>query len=110
MSSINVVEVNGDNWASEVVGSDIPVMVDFWAEWCSPCRALGVILNELALEMSGKVKIVSVNVDENMELAKDCDVRSLPTLIMFSDGLKTSDRIIGLTSKVVIKKMMEKYI
>lgn len=79
-------KVDQDNFQSEVLGADVPVVVDFWAEWCGPCKAIGPSLEEISDEMDGKVKITKVNLDENPDLAATYGVRSIPTLIMFKDG------------------------
>ncbi len=82
----------------EVGASDVPVVVDFWAEWCGPCKMIAPILNEIADEQDGKVKIAKVNVDENPQLARDFDVMSIPTLIVFKDGTPKR-RLIGAKGK-----------
>jgi thioredoxin 1 len=80
------VTVNNSNFAAEVVQSDIPVVVDFWAEWCGPCKMIGPALDELSAEFTGRVKIAKVNIDENPELAAKYGVRSIPTLAIFKGG------------------------
>ncbi len=75
-----------ENFESEVLQSDIPVVVDFWAEWCGPCKMIAPSLEELSDEMNGKVKIAKLNMDENPELAAQYGVRSIPTLLMFKGG------------------------
>ena len=77
------VKVSDDTFAAEVLNSDIPVVVDFWAEWCGPCKQIGPSLEELAAELDGKVKIVKVNVDENPNSPAQFGVRSIPALFMF---------------------------
>ena len=81
----NALSVNKDNFDSEVIKSDKPVIVDFWAEWCGPCKALAPILDEIATEVAG-AKVVKVNVDEASELAQQYGIRGIPTLIFFKDG------------------------
>ncbi len=80
------VKIDTSNFESDVLNSDIPVVVDFWAEWCGPCKAIGPSLEEISDEMAGKVTIAKVNMDENPELASKYGVRSIPTLLMFKGG------------------------
>jgi len=80
------IKVTDDTFEAEVKNSDIPVVVDFWAEWCGPCKAIGPSLEEISDEMAGKVKITKLNIDENPDLAAQFGVRSIPTLIMVKDG------------------------
>lgn len=83
------------------IQAPVPVIVDFWATWCAPCHIMGSILDELAHEMAGKVRIVKINVDENPESSSRFDVRSVPTLIIFKGG-EIVDQIIGLTQKEML--------
>jgi thioredoxin 1 len=110
MMSKNVIEINDGDWDAEVTKSNIPVVVDFWAEWCSPCKALAPVLDGLAEEFNGKIKVVSVNIDNNMKLAKEYSVKSIPTLIIFNGGVKTNDMMVGSMKKDAIKKILEKYV
>jgi thioredoxin 1 len=80
------VKVTDDTFAAEVTSSDIPVVVDFWAEWCGPCKQIGPSLEELSEEFAGKVKIVKVNVDENPNSPAQMGVRGIPALFLFKDG------------------------
>ena len=110
MASENIIEVTEANWADEVTNSTIPVLVDFWADWCSPCKALIPVLDALALELNGRVKIVSVDVENNMQLATDYNIRSIPALMVFVGGAKMPDKLVGAVNKEAIKKILEKYI
>ena len=96
MSSIK--NLNSENFENEISGSKIPVLVDFWAEWCAPCKALEPILDEVSEELAGKIIITKVNLDENQELAMKYSIRSIPTLLLFKDG-ELSDMKVGLPSK-----------
>ena len=86
------------NFNDEVLNSDVPVIVDFWATWCGPCRMIAPIIEELANELDGKVKVGKVNVDEEMELAINYKVESIPTLILFKNGTEDK-KLIGLYDK-----------
>ena len=79
-------EVTNDTWESEVVSSDTPVLVDFWAEWCGPCHAVAPVLDKIVEERQGELKLVKVNIDEQPELAGKFGVASIPTMILFKDG------------------------
>ncbi len=87
------VAVTDATFDAEVRGSDVPVVVDFWAEWCGPCRMIGPALEELAAEYAGKVKIVKVNVDENPEAPAALGVRGIPALFLFKDGQVVSNKV-----------------
>ncbi len=84
--------VTDDTFDEEVLKSDIPVVVDFWAEWCGPCRQIAPALEEIAEELDGRVKIVKVNVDENMKTAQDLHIRGIPALFMFKGGQVVSNK------------------
>ena len=99
-------ELNADNFKSEVIESDIPVLVDFWATWCGPCRMVGPIVEELAEDYAGKAKITKVNTEENSALAGEYGVISIPTLLIFKGG-QPVDQIIGAVPKNVIAQKLD---
>ena len=92
------------NFTTEVLESDIPVLVDFWATWCGPCRMIAPVIEELAEEYAGKIKIGKINVDEEMELAMAYKIEVIPTLLFFKNG-KVDKKAVGALSKEEIEKM-----
>ena len=98
MSNPNVVPVNESNFDSEVVNAATPVLVDFWADWCGPCKMIAPILDEIANEKAGAVKVAKVNVDENQGLSSKFGIRAIPTLLFFKGG-SVREQIVGMTSK-----------
>lgn len=94
------------NFQSEVLDSDKPVLVDFWASWCAPCRMISPIIEELAEEYEEKIKVGKVNTEDNAKITGDYGIISIPTLIIFKEG-KPIDQIIGVVSKDVIKKKLD---
>ena len=95
-----------ENFEQEVINSDKPVLVDFWAVWCGPCQALGPTIKEIAHEYSGKIKVGKVNVDEQPELAQQFGIMSIPTLIYFKEG-KVEEQIVGLQTKEAIEAILD---
>ncbi|MCO5133605.1 MAG: thioredoxin [Phyllobacteriaceae bacterium] len=87
------VKVDNSNFQTEVMESDVPTVVDFWAEWCGPCKMIGPSLEELSDEMAGEVKITKLNIDENPDLAAQYGVRSIPTLLLFKNGEPASMQV-----------------
>ena len=102
----NAKPVNAKSWQTEVIQSQLPVFVDFWAEWCGPCRMVGPVVEELAGEYNGKVSFVKVNVDESGELASKYNIFSIPTLAIFNKGEIIVQQV-GAASKDSYKKMIE---
>lgn len=98
MASDNIVTLTGDNFENEVVQSATPVLVDFWAEWCGPCKMLAPVLDDLAGDYGGKLKIGKINVDENQQLATKFGIMNIPTLLLFKGG-QVVKQIMGLKSK-----------
>jgi len=107
MASPNIVVLTQENFASEVVQSTTPVLVDFWAEWCGPCKAITPILGELADEYENRVKIGKVNIDEQQGLASEYGIRAIPTLLLFDKG-QVADQIVGLRSKRDLKASFDR--
>jgi thioredoxin 1 len=102
-----MVVLTQDNFAAEVLQSTTPVLVDFWAEWCGPCKMITPILGELADEYDGRVKIAKVNIDEQQGLAAEYGIRAIPTLLLFDKG-QVADQIVGLRSKRDLKASFDK--
>lgn len=107
MASPNIVTLTKENFAAEVLQSLTPVLVDFWAEWCGPCKAIAPILAELADEYEGRVKIGKVNIDEQQELAAEYGIRAIPTLLLFDKG-QVADQIVGLRGKRDLKASFDR--
>lgn len=103
------IDVGDDTFAREVLQSDLPVLVDFWASWCGPCRMIGPVVEALAVELAGKVKVAKVNVDENPHLCTQFNIRSIPTLFIFKNG-KLVDGLAGAASKTVIIEKLAKHV
>jgi thioredoxin 1 len=103
MATVPVTDATFD---AEVVKSDIPVVVDFWAEWCGPCKQIGPALEELSTEYDGRVKIAKVNVDENPEMAARLGIRGIPALFLFKDGEVVSNKV-GAAPKAALKSWID---
>ncbi|MDB6123515.1 MAG: thioredoxin [Pedosphaera sp.] len=101
------VEVTDDSFATEVLNSDQPVLVDFWASWCGPCRMISPVVESLALDFAGKAKVAKVDVDANPQLCAQFNIRSIPALLFFKNG-KLMDGIVGAASKTVIADKLSK--
>lgn len=105
--SDNIINVTDSTFESLVLQSDMPALVDFWASWCAPCRAIAPIVDEMAQEYTGKLRVVKVNVDDNPATPGKYGVRGIPTLILFKGG-KVVDQLVGAVPKNQIKELIEK--
>jgi len=103
----NVLQVTDDKFEEEILKSQLPALVDFWASWCGPCRAIAPVVEELAQEYAGKVKVAKLNVDENPKTPGQYGIRAIPTLIIFKDG-KVADQITGAVSKSHLEAVLKK--
>ncbi len=103
----NLYHVTDGDFEQQVLQSDIPALVDFWAAWCGPCRTVGPIVEELAEEYKGKIKVAKLDVDNNKQVASKYGVRGIPTLMLFKDG-QIVDQIVGAVPKSRIKELLDK--
>ena len=107
MKTENITDLTEANFDTEVVQSEELVLVDFWAAWCGPCKAMAHVLAELAVEKAGEIKVAKVNVDENPSLAERFNIRSIPTLLIFESG-EIKDQIVGVVPKDLILSKVER--
>ncbi len=107
MASDKIVTVGTDNFQDEVLGSETPVLVDFWAEWCGPCRMVAPTLDQIAGEREGRVRIAKLNVDQHQALAVQYQVSSIPTFILFKGG-QVADRLMGAMPKAAFEQFLDR--
>lgn len=101
--------VTDNEFQTQVLGSDQPVLVDFWAEWCGPCRMIAPAVEAVGEQFSGKAKVVKMNVDENIDTPQRYGIKGIPTLILFKGG-QEQERIVGAVSREAISRLVEKYV
>ena len=106
---MSVTDVKESEFKDAVLDSNVPVLVDFWAPWCGPCRMVAPVVEEIADQYDGKVKVVKLNTDENPKIASQYGIRSIPTLIIFKGGEKV-DMVVGAVPKTTLANTLEKYI
>lgn len=102
-------QVTDSSFKQEVLDSDVPVLVDFWAPWCGPCRMVAPVVDEISEQYKGQIKVVKVNTDENPQVASQYGIRSIPTLMIFKDGVKV-DMVVGAVPKTTLASTLEKYL
>lgn len=105
---MSVVYVTEENFKEEVLESNIPVLVDFWAEWCGPCKMIGPIIDQLANELKGRMKVAKVNVDEAQSLAGDFNIMSIPTLLIFKGGTPVEQMVGAMSKDQLLEKINRK--
>jgi thioredoxin 1 len=108
MAVPNMLTLTESNFKEQVVDSPIPVLVDFWAEWCGPCKMLGPILEELATDYEGRVKIGKLNIDDSPSVANEYGIRAIPTMLIFKGG-QVAEQVVGLRSKRDLKANLDKF-
>ncbi len=107
--SEKIANLTTDTFKSTIAAATTPVLVDFWAPWCGPCKAIAPVLEELAVELDGKLKIAKVNIDENDSIAADYGVRAIPTMILFKGG-KVAETLVGMMPKPSIKAKLAPHV
>ena len=108
MANPNVVEFNTENWETEVSKSDKPVLVDFWAPWCGPCRALAPTIDKIADQFAGKLKVGKLNTDDNQDLAVKFGISGIPQVLIFKGGDQPRERVVGLAPERELVKVINR--
>ena len=108
MANANVMEFTTDNWEQEVVKSDKPVLVDFWAPWCGPCRALGPTIDKIATDFAGRIKVGKLNTDEHGDTAAKYGISGIPQVLLFNGGDQPKERLVGLQPESAIVKVVNR--
>jgi thioredoxin 1 len=108
MAGQNVMEFTVDNWEKEVLQSDKPVLVDFWAPWCGPCRALGPTIDRLATQYAGRLKVGKLNTDDNQDVAVRYNISGIPAVLLFKGGDQPRERLVGLQSEAALSKVIDR--
>src|SRR4051794_19625283 len=108
MASKNVVELTTDNWTQEVVNSATPVLVDFWAVWCGPCRALGPTIDKIADKYAGKVKVGKLNTDDHQEIAIRYGINSIPQVLLFKGSDQPLEKVVGVQPESTFDRMVSR--
>ena len=109
MAAENVVKLTDATFDTEVLQADTPVLIDFWAEWCGPCRMVAPIIDALAEDYDGRVKIAKLNVDENPQISRRFNIRGIPTLLLFKDG-ELKETAVGLRPKPQLEQLLDEYV
>ena len=109
MAGTHTLEFNDQSFEQDVLKSPQPVLVDFWATWCSPCRMMSPTVDTIAEEYAGRVKVGKLNVDDNLQVASRYGIRSIPTLLLFKAG-QIQEQVVGATSKDALNKLLDKYL
>ena len=107
--SSSATPVTDESFEKDVLGSAVPVLVDFWAPWCGPCRMVAPVVDEIAEQYEGQIKVVKLNTDENPSVASQYGIRSIPTLMIFKDGQRV-DMVVGAVPKTTLATTLEKYL
>ena len=109
MAGEHVIQVEEADWQSKVMESGVPVLVDFWAEWCGPCRALAPVLEQVADELAGQIQVAKVNIDNNPQIASQYGIRSIPTLLVIKGG-EVQEQMVGAMNRSALEAKLQPYL